>query len=139
MKKTFRSALTFALALVMVATCMVGTAFAKSSDSTTIDGSAASANVSYTRTSATATTKYGGSTSAYVYAKVTAYYESGDFDYYKAKAGDLYPGYSVAAVTINIGGAQVRGAIGTHEVHYGAHHWTPSTSIGVILHGALPG
>ena len=70
MKKTFRSALTFALALVMVATCMVGTAFAASSDSTTIEGSAASANVSYTRTSETATTKYGGSTSAYVYEKL---------------------------------------------------------------------
>lgn len=139
MKKTFRSVLTFVLALVMMVTCMVGTAFAKSSDSTTIEGSVASANVSNTRTSATATTKYGGSTSAYVYAKVTAYYESGEFDYYRTAPGDLLPGYSAASVTISIGGAQVRGAAGAHEVHYGAHHWTPNTSSGILLQGAIPG
>ena len=38
MKKSFKSVLTFALALVMMVTCMAVTAFASSSDSTTIAG-----------------------------------------------------------------------------------------------------
>ena len=45
MKKSFKSVLTFALALVMMVTCMAVTAFASSSDSTTIAGYSASANV----------------------------------------------------------------------------------------------
>lgn len=87
MKKSFKSVLTFALALVMMVTCMAVTAFASSSDSTTIAGYSASANVSYTRSSATATTTFGGPSSAYVSATVTAYYESGDTDYRRQASG----------------------------------------------------
>ena len=102
MKKSFKSVLTFALALVMMVTCMAVTAFASSSDSTTIAGYSASANVSYTRSSATATTTFGGPSSAYVSATVTAYYESGDTDYRRQASGLNSPGYSVARINIDI-------------------------------------
>ena len=136
MKKSFKSVLTFALALVMMVTCMAVTAFASSSDSTTIAGYSASANVSYTRSSATATTTFGGPSSAYVSATVTAYYESGDTDYRRQASGLNSPGYSVARINIDIPGAQVRGAEGEHRVYYDGHQWTPATEGGVILHGA---
>ena len=98
MKKSFKSVLTFALALVMMVTCMAVTAFASSSDSTTIAGYSASANVSYTRSSATATTTFGGPSSAYVSATVTAYYERVVIQTTAVKQGGLNsPGYSGSA------------------------------------------
>lgn len=136
MKKTFRSALTFALALVMVATCMVGTAFAASSDSGSLNGYTWTARVSTTTSSATATTKFGVAVSS-ITAKATVYYWFGAANYYTTATGQVTPGYAVAIATKKFGGGEVKGAEGYHTILYDRAYESCETSTGRIPSDAI--
>jgi len=129
MKKTFRSVLTFALALAMMVTCVGGTAFAASSDSGSIDGYSWSARVSTTSNSATATTSFGAAVSS-ITATVKVFYWFGDKNYFTPASGQVTPGYAVATATKQLGGAEVIGGSGYHTIYYNRTYRSADTSIG---------
>ena len=136
MKKSFKSVLTFALALAMMVTCMGGLAFAKSSDTGSIDGYTWTVRVSTTDDSATATTSFGANVSSLT-AEVTVYYWLG-LQYYSCYAsGQVTPGYAVATATKKRGGAEVIGAKGEHHILYDGTNTFRETSIGETPSGAI--
>ena len=70
MKKTIKSVMAMALALVLTASSLGSTAFAAASVSTTLGGHAATASIAERSDGAVATTRITGVTNAYTYAKL---------------------------------------------------------------------
>lgn len=132
MKKTIKSVMAMALALVLTASSLGGTALAASSESGSIDGCSWSARVTKTTRSATATTKITGATNAYVDAAVEVYYWLGRVHYYTPASDSQTNGYAVATASKQLGGAEVEGGMGEHTIFY--HNTTKScaTFIGDI-------
>lgn len=146
MKKTIKSVMALALALVLTASCLGGTAFAEPSSSytTTVGGHSAAAKVSKTTTSGTATTKISGVTSAYVTADVYLYLKFGrDYFYSLVSDEQTSTGYAIATAQNVLAGSWVIGAKGQHYIRFqdifDLHTWKPSDTIdGTIPTGAKP-
>ena len=137
MKKTIKSVMAMALALVLTASSLGSTAFAAASVSTTLGGHAATASIAERSDGAVATTRIAGVTNAYTYAKAIVYYRFDRDECYSVADDQQTNGYAVATAYVKRIPGRVCGGLGSHTIYYNNLTWNPqATQFGEILSGA---